>query len=239
VENFRLDSRDDVVKFEELADVYAKRKAQFPIKHLSLSAFFDYCQQRDDGRRLFSAMLDIFINFLLLYCDFHEVGATWNENFSKGKLEGGSILDSEAKFLGKMDVHRFNSSFILRYRALWDKLMGLMIMLKAPNQYEKYSSASSRKAKFAKIAVEEKIMSQEDVSSISNLLEEFDNEFRTAEAHGTGALRKWTLSMESMTENPSIKIIGYWKEINRFMSDLGKTFQTGLDIVNGSESGAL
>ncbi len=238
MENFRLNSRADVVKFEELADAYARTRAQVPVTHLSLSAFFDHCQQRDDGGKLFSAMLDIFINFLLLYCDMIAVAATWNTNFSKGKLEGGSILDSEAKFLGKMDVHRFNSSFVLRYRALWDKLMGLMIMLKAPNQYEKYFSARSRQATFEKIAVEEKIMSHEAVSSISNLLKEFDNEFRTAEVHGTGALRKWTLSMESMDENPSIKIFGYWKEINEFMTDLGKTVQTGLDSVSGAESGA-
>lgn len=229
MEHFRLENRTDVIRFEELANAYMTKKVQLAVKPLSLTAAFDYCQKRQDGGKLFSAILDVFINFLLLYCDIQMVGAVWNANFSKGKLEGGTILDLESKFFGKMDVHRFNSSFVLRYRALWDKLMGLVIMIEAPGRYEKYFSARSRKTAFAKIAVKEKIMSEEDAASMFSLLNEFDNEFRTAEAHGTGVLRKWTLSMASMDENPSFKLIGYWNVINRFMIDIGKVLHASSD----------
>lgn len=237
MEHFRLKTRDDVVRFEELADTYAKNVAGFSLGHLSLAGAYDYCNQREDGGKLFSAMLDVFINFLLLYCDSHTVRAVWNANFSKGKLEGGTVLDSEAKFIGKMDVHRFNSSFVLRYRALWDKLMGLLVMLEAPDLYEKYFSARSRKNAFKKIAVDRNLMDEVVVSSIISLLDEFDNEFRTAEAHGTGALRKWTLSMESMSKNPSIKLIGYWNVVNDFMIELGKAFRP--DSLKAREDNAL
>jgi hypothetical protein len=78
---------------------------------------------------------------LLLYLDSNAVGGTWNQLFSKGKLEGGSVLDSEAKFFGKMDIHRFNTAYVLRYRALWDKLMGLMILIFVPNEYDLFAGA--------------------------------------------------------------------------------------------------
>lgn len=79
--------------------------------------------------------MDISINLTALLGDIHSVGAIRNANFSKGRMEGGSVLDSPEEFFGKADLHRFHSSFVLRYRAIWDKLMGLLILLGPVNTY--------------------------------------------------------------------------------------------------------
>jgi len=223
-ETFTLNSREEVVCFEELLDSYVTARAQLSLKHISLTNAYDLLQNNSDGGRIFSALLDIQISFLLLYLDAHSVGATWNEFFSKGKLEGGSVLDSSAKFFGKMDIHRFNTAYVLRYRAIWDKLMGLIVLLYASHDYESFMGAKSKKRTFAKIAEKHKFADAQFITSLNDLLSRFDNTFRTSEAHGTGVLRKYSFTMESMADNPQIELIGFWNAMNGFVSEIGKVF---------------
>ncbi|MBB5543352.1 hypothetical protein A8H39_10770 [Paraburkholderia fungorum] len=223
-EGFSLKSREEVVRFEELLDKYMVARSIFAPSHISLASAFDQLQTRPDGMRVFTALFDIQINFFLLFLDSHSVGVTWTEVFAKGKLEGGSILDSEAKFFGKMDVHRFNSAYVLRYRALWDKLMGLIVLTEAPAEYESFMGARSRKKDFRRIAEKHQIANAEFLDSLEGLITRFDNTFRTSEAHGTGRLRKYSLSMESMVDNPQIELIGFWNAMNGFIAEIGKKF---------------
>jgi len=197
------------------------------LKHVSLVAAYDYCQSRTDGGKLFTAILDVFINFLLVYCDMCSAVSLWSQTNPKDPGKEQSVLDSVEVFFGKMDCHRYNSSFVLRYRALWDKLMGLLVLMYVPAQYERFSSASSRKKTFFKIVRESSLLTEDNAGNLIKLLEGFDNEFRTPEAHGTGALRKWSFNMVPMQENPSIKLLGYWNVVNDTMSRLGKSFVAG------------
>jgi hypothetical protein len=59
---------------------------------------------------------------------------------------------------------------------------------------------------------------------LEGLITRFDNTFRTSEAHGTGRLRKYSLSMESMVDNPQIELIGFWNAMNGFIAEIGKKF---------------
>jgi hypothetical protein len=223
-ETFTLNSREEVARFEELLDSYASARAQFPLKHISLTSAYDQLQPRPDGGRIFSALLDIQISFLLLYLDSHSVGATWNDLFSKGKLEGGSVLDTPAKFFGKMDIHRFNTAYVLRYRAIWDKLMGLIVLMYAPDDYESFANAKSKKRTFSKMAEKHKFADGQFITTLNDLLTRFDNTFRTSEAHGTGVLRKYSFTMESMADNPQVELVGFWNAMNAFISEFGKVF---------------
>ncbi len=220
---FTLSTRSEVSQFESLLDQYIATRGQFSLKHISLVNAYDQLLQREDGGRIFSALLDLQINFLLLYLDIHSVGATWNKIYSEG-LEGGSILDSADKFFSKMDVHRFNSSYVLRYRALWDKIMGLLVMIGAPKEYDRFCSARSKKRVFRKIALACQMLNEEFLNTLEGFLIKFDDAFRTSEAHGTGVLRKYSFTMESVDKNPQIELIGYWNTVNRFISEIGKMF---------------
>jgi hypothetical protein len=207
---FVLSSRSEVEQFEQMSYAYAEARANFAIKHLSLVEAFDFCQQREGGGKVFAATLDIFINFVILWCDTIAAGAVWNEKFSKGRLEGGSVLESHEKFFGKMDMHRHNTAFIFRYRALWDKIMGVLIMIHAPERYEVFVSAKSRRRAFIKYSEGVAALPKDAVIHITSMLEGFDNEFRTPETHGTGALRKWSFTMAPMNEVPSGKLMNFW-----------------------------
>jgi len=179
-EGFSLRDRTEVEKFEELLYRYEAARTKLARKHISLAAAYDNLQERVDGGRIFTALLDIKLSVVLLRCDLFAVGHIWNENFSKGKLEGVSILDSEEKFFGKVDMYRFNTSYFLRYRALWDKIMGILVLAFSPEDYERFADAKSKKKAFRKIATKTSNIPEQFVKAIEGLLTNFDNKFRTS-----------------------------------------------------------
>ena len=218
VQSFVLNNREDVIKFENLTKSYITNRAiSAEGQHLSLVKAYDHCQKTQSNGKLFTILLDIYINFGLLHCDMISA--------NQGKLTSGSALDSEENFFEKMDMHRYYSSFIFRYRALWDKLMGLLVLIcVSEEQYEKYLKAISRKTKFEKICNEFRVIPIDIAGQILESIKEFDEKFRTPEAHGAGALRKWSFLMSS--ENPTDNLLGYWNEINSFMAVIGSMFNT-------------
>jgi hypothetical protein len=148
---------------------------------------------RSDGGKSFAALLDIHINFLLVYCDIHSALGTWSALFSRGQHVGSSVLESEEAFLGKMDIHRYNSSFVFRYRALWDKVMGFFILFFAPARYEEFVGAKSRRQAFKKISADISSFPADFAEQLDEILTKFDGKFRTPEIHGTGPLENGPL----------------------------------------------
>ena len=224
-DTFRLKTREDVERFEELMRQYSESKAQLALNYIPLVRAWDQLQHREDGGRVFSALLDIYLNLHILHLDLTAVGGTWNLRFSKGKLEGGSVLDSSAKFFGKMDIHRFSSAFILRYRAIWDKIMGFFLLLFSPGDYDGFSKAKNGKKRyFQKAASKIENMPHEFVAGLLSALEQFDNTYRTPEAHGTGALRKWSLTMVGFERKPMRDLMGHWNFLAKTLIAIGDIF---------------
>lgn len=225
-ETFALYSREGVIRFEQLLNDYMTERTGSPLNHISLTDAYDWLQFHPNPGQVFTVLLDIQINFSLLFLDVHAEGATWNRFFSKGKLEGGSILDSYAKFSGKMDIHRFNTAYIFRYRAIWDKIMGLLVLLYAPDEYNNFTRAKSRKKCFKKLAEKHDFLNEGFVKTLSDLITRFDDRFRTAEAHGSGFLRKYSFTMESMENHPEIELIDFWNKLNGFIATFGQVFSS-------------
>jgi hypothetical protein len=223
---FKLRTRLEVQRFEELLHSYERAHFQAALQHVSLVGTFDALQDHTDGGRIFTAFLDIRINFSLLHAETHGIAAIWNARFSKGKLEGGSVLDSPEKFFGKMDIHRFSSGFVLRYRALWDKIMGLLIWVYAPERYDTYRRAKSRRKSFLSLSRTIPQIGADTASAICQNLEQFDNTFRTPEMHGTGSLRKWSFLMESIDRNPMADLMGFWNYAVETIAHHGRLFET-------------
>ncbi len=229
-EDFTFKNREEVIRFENLIKSYNEKRFSLHLDQISLVKAYDYLYglyPNNKASKIFTALFDIYINFMLLYYEFSDLGGTWNRFFSKGKLEGGSLLDSEEKFFGKIDIHRFSSNFIFRYRALWDKIMGFLILMYDFDNHQKFNDAKSKKRTFKKLANEIKGISKDSIDSIDLILktlEKFDSEFRTAEAHGTGSLRKSSLSMSQMPDNPLFKLIDYWEAIWLMFILIGKMF---------------
>lgn len=226
--SFKLETREEVERFEALMLQYTEERSQIVLNHIPLLKAWEQLHLRDDGGRVFTALLDLYLNLHMIHLDLTSIGATWNANFSKGKLEGGSVLDSSAKFFGKMDIHRFATAFVLRYRAIWDKVMGFLLLQFSPKDYEVFSRSKSKKKAFRKAASMIPHISEEFVTELLEALEKFDDMFRTPEAHGTGTIRKWSLTMEGFNGNPMFDLIDHWNFLNETLLTLGNLFnETG------------
>lgn len=222
--HFQLNGREEVARFEASVSAYLSLRTPLDANHVSLVAAYDFCLRRADGGKLFAAILDVFINFSIIRCELNDVIAAWGRRDAHRKIESNRILESTNTFQAAMDVQRYTSSFTYRYRALWDKLMGLLILLYAPESYESFSSSKSRKKVFARIVRDKNLLTEENKKALSLMLEWFDNEFRTPEAHGTGTLRKWSFAVLIPREDPTQKLIMYWNLMNDVVARLGAKF---------------
>ncbi len=217
-----LQSEDEIKKFEEYFEKYENSISGHHLKHLSLINMSKILEAEENSGRTFVAFLDIKLSFSHIYRDIMNIGNVWNKNFSKGKFEGGSFLDSQQRFDKKMDMHYHFTSFVLRYRAIWDKIMGFILLIMAEDaEYKKFEKAKSRKKSFKKSA-EISGIPKEFYEEIIDKLEKFDNQFRTAEAHGTGVLRKFVFDMTSITDNPQGELLLYWNFLNETIDKIGK-----------------
>jgi hypothetical protein len=226
---FSLNSSAEAQQFEDCIREWMRKRCQLGLIHFPLAKAYERLHARADGGRVFAALLDLQMTFALAYCDSHQVGATWNEYFSKGRMTGGSIFDSAVKFGAKMDIHRYQTSYVLRARASWDKVMGFLILWYLPSQYDRYASSQSRKRTFKRIvSTIPHLIAPALVDQIDRYILELDSTFRTAEAHGTGVLRKWTLSMQTLAHNPQLKLIGHGNLMVLIMDAIAKLIDPGL-----------
>lgn len=52
-ETFVLNTREEVIRFEELLDKYATARAQFPLKHISLISAYECLHTHTEGGEFF------------------------------------------------------------------------------------------------------------------------------------------------------------------------------------------
>lgn len=226
-DKFVFNSRDEVIAFDNMLRDYAKERSLMPSLHVSLIQVYDKSQTMDNGMKIFYCYFDILIDVVHLFCDMFNSASTWNIKFAKDKVPSGTVIDSREIFFGKMDIHRYRVSFILRYRAIWDKLMGFLILVYSPNEYNNFYSSKMKKKSFTKIA--KKFLPSnpyflELIIICNGPLTQFDDMFRTPEAHGTGKLRKWSFLMIPANEDPAWELLGYWNMLNHFLHKTRKIF---------------
>lgn len=136
-------------KFESLVAKHMRDKGIPFNPHISLEKTYTQLQHRKDGGRIFSSILDLYINFAIIQSDFFTAFAKNNALIlGKNCSNTMSILDSERCFVGKFEILHLLTNAVLRIRSLWDKIMGLHVLLFAPKDYDRFYKGNSRKNPF-------------------------------------------------------------------------------------------
>jgi hypothetical protein len=225
LEHFKLNNSEEVKLFCERLDNFQKSKVGVALPYIDLNVAFEKLQGFSEGGRLFTALLDLKLNFVMLNIDSMKASGIWNQYFSTGKLVGGSVLDNQLKFNGKSEMQYYQGNFIPRYRAIWDKLLGILILMFMPDSYEKFRRAKSRKKEFEKLCKEIPQIPEEFVKNVIKGIADFDQSFRTPEIHGTGTLRKWNFTMLASHETPLREFGNYWNWLLPILSELDKVIK--------------
>ncbi len=161
----------------------------FPL--LDLEAKF--CSHPQHGK-IMASLVDLKLTWFFTDSDFFTASHVYQDKLHFMRLPSHShdeIAASRITFLNHAN------SFVLRCRAYWDKLMGLLVLVFKSDRYKQFEKAESRKETFQSIA--NSFLTPESIRSLMDLLELL-NRHRTPEAHATGCLRNWTL--KDWDENP-------------------------------------
>lgn len=160
--------------------------------------------------QLFGLIKDLRIN--LIFCNIEYIKAGLSNYIAK---RSGKSIDVKKL----MYYQHHTSNFVIRFRALGDKIMRLLLHLYTNlENIKKFEKSNSRKKEFTKISEQcELLKKYEDLPDIFRKL---DEQYRTDEVHGMGGiLRKSILTKKSMGVNePIIQIGNYW---NIFTNPLG------------------
>ena len=209
------------VASEADADALSKRLADYLRAHSIepilpfriVDAYRSFSKDKEVGR-LNAAFLDVLLMYAHMRVDALTFCGIWNDKFSKGALEGGNVLACAERFIHKAEIHRSAVAFVFRYRALWDKIMGLLVLRFVPGEYNAYTRGKSRLNKFKAIAQPVEAFSTDFIETSHALARAFDDSYRTHEAHGTGVLRKFVYNMQTTEEdNPLIAFAAFWNEL--------------------------
>ena len=217
-QRFVLCNQEEVEQFDRLLGMYFKSQIGWTPGHISLTKAFDRFQTHPEPGRLFTALLDLHVNLNLLLTELNGFGGIWNKYYTTKIFEGGgSILDSKERFFAKMKAHQHASAYVLRYRAIWDKLMGFLVLFFLPADYEHFRGAKSRRRVFIQLAKKSPHLGEEFGKQVGELIETFDRKFRTPEAHDTGSLRKWSFLLENPHLNSQSELISFWNASNKLI----------------------
>lgn len=223
--SFQLSSREEVVAFENRLQEFSLRERIGPLRQISLVDAYDVFEARGDRQQLVTALLDLVVSYCMLRLEVRDSLGIWKSHFGEGGFQSGSILESDLAFSLRMHIHRFDSSFVLRYRALWDKLMGVYVLVFEPGYYKTFHKVRSKKKAFLKAASQQGSSLGFFARDLLDLLTAFDNNYRYPEAHNTGKIRKWTLIIEPYEGSPQHELNVFWLRLDSALEELGDIFR--------------
>ena len=154
-------------------------------------------------RRLFGLIKDLRIN--LVFCNFDYIKAGL-KNYS-----ARCYSQQDAKLEELLFYQYHTSNFIIRFRAIGDKVMRLLVYLHASeSDKKKFDKSSSRLKTFIKICDQNAVLKK--YQDMANIFRKLDEQYRTDEIHGMGGkLQKSILTKKSTgIDNPVIQIGNYW-----------------------------
>lgn len=221
---FTLSTRDEVEKFNDRLYEYMRKYTNPPFSYPDLLNAYDYCNQLcNDNRKLFAAIVDLRITASFLFIDTNRVGVGINR---QSVVSNEDVLNNQDYFDAKFSLLHENIDMVIRCRTLYDKLMGVMILLCAPTSYNDFIGAKSRKKAFGNIA--KSFMNEDTLSEFVLEVSRLDDCYRTAEVHQTGSMRTWIFLSDSPFHEKEMGVIACWNKMSGWLSWLDKRIEERL-----------
>lgn len=207
-QEFKLNDKSEVIRFNELLENYVYDEIHISFSAISLPAWFDKCMAIEQGGRLFAALFDLKITVAFLFIDSLKAAP---DGDSMNRRDDIDILSNPVLFKKKLKMLHENIDLVMRYRAFYDKFMGVLVLAFCPDEYDSFVKADSRKKEFGKKMAGH--LDSSDIKSLNAFISHLDDTFRTPEVHQTGRMRKWVLSSRDLFLDNEIDLLGYMNDI--------------------------
>lgn len=176
---------------------------------LPLDEIYEKCK---GNYRIFSIFLDLKINFANLSAYIYE-------------LLGGEydVLNSPKTLHPRMKLQFYANVCVMTCRAVWDKLMGTIVLVELGlESYERFVNSNSRKKYFRKHIknISSDKFPKEVLEEFLDVITKLDNTFRTQEAHGSGGkIRNAAFSDGSLSNTVLIEIVGHYNYLYEYLDN--------------------
>lgn len=220
VEALEIRSAAEAAHLDGLIAEYQQRQGAPVIPHISLASVFDALRGHPEGGRIFTYFVELQLQLALLNCDMHEMAKLIGPSDQPPPLANADSFCRQAGLL------RANSDYIFRYRAIWDKVMAIVVLLCAPEEFQRFAGSQSKKKAFRKIAKSTGRIPDNFLDHILETTTAFDEKYRTEEAHGSGSARKFSFSyLLSEPDSPQADMFWAWNALNAVVARFGEAFR--------------
>ncbi|AMO69923.1 hypothetical protein DOK_16643 [gamma proteobacterium BDW918] len=180
------------------------------------AAFKNYYEQ---DRLIYYMAVDLKLNLYNLFSTIRELEA----------LRSRSCMQEMFSFHNKW------VNFVAVYRSFYDKFMNVAVKAGYPEKYDSFDRARSKAKTFRKIALENGAVYLEKVEMFLAFPEEFvlwtnefinkiNDQYRTAELHGSGKARKWVFTESDLSRTPYADLQDLVNHMGQFINILGCIF---------------
>lgn len=209
----------DAELFDEYLAEFQKRQNAPISAHIKMVDVFDSLRGISDSGRLFGFMTDLFFQVALLNIDLCKMGDLDREAIKYNILAG---LDP---FCNRAELLKANSDYIFRYRAIWDKVMSILVLIFKPDRFQQFAGSKSRKRSFLRIMKEENNVPDQLLQSIDRTITDFDELYRTKEIHGSGSAWKWSFDQTESPFSDQSNMYWAWNSLNGVLAQIGNMFR--------------
>lgn len=213
-------------EFFEQLEASLRKYVDGGVLHMDLAVAWKACGLLAGAGRLRAALVDLQLNVVSLDAELRAIGDRINPRSS-----GSGAWSSSAAFSNRMQLFSEATSYVMRYRAIWDKLMGIVVLLAEPKSYDSFCNTRSRKAKFHSILVAKGGKWKQYAEEVRANVSIFDDLFRTAEAHGTGLIRKLVFLPQDAQQEAFQNLFWAYNSLNSQLLRL-KTVFDGMNASN-------
>lgn len=217
--DFHISCAEEAMRFDKSQAVYRASIELGPWPHFSIREAFE-AFDGDHGTKVFAALMDLQLQYTILEHDLEVLKTELNTDYGDANRKSRNVLEDPEFFARRMHLYHAASNCTLRARAIWDKIMGVLILILSRTEYERWLNKNSRKTAFCNIAKSWGTYGERTAQRINGVVSSLDDNFRTAEAHGTGRLRKWVFATQVGEDDPFEDILLHSNELVEDLSTI-------------------
>jgi len=130
------------------------------------------------------------------------------------QLASSTQKDSVSRFKRYMYIN----NAIIRIRALWEKLMGLAVLLESPEMFDKTFAATKVRSFFIKNFSDAKNPATKKIWDVLHTVDNFEQRFRTPELHKIGRTIRW--ATQDSIDGEMNRLLGHKNDLNKLLRDI-------------------
>ena len=222
---FHISSAEEATLFDNAQTAYRTSVGLAPWQHFSIRQAFE-AFDGNEGKKIFAALMDLQLQCTILQRDLEVVRIELNTDYGDADRNSRDILANHALFVRRMHLYHMASNSVLRTRAIWDKVMGVLILLLSPSDYNLWVKKERRKKAFCELAKQWDGYGKHIAERIQRIVSSLDEVFRTSEAHGTGRLRKWAFATQIGEDDPFVELLQHSIELTEELSTISFVIKT-------------